>query len=202
MEPGNSNPPLQGRVIRLGELEPRLDPSVYLAAGSLVIGDVTIGAQSSVWFYSVLRGDVNPIKVGRMVNIQDMSMLHVHHSLPLIVGDRVSMGHGVVVHACVVEDGCLIGIRSVILNGAVVGAESIIGAGALVPPGMHIPPRSLVMGVPGKVVRQATPEDLESARRTAESYIRNAELFRSSISWGESRSSGSGRASAARASRP
>jgi len=171
--------------MRLGDLEPRLDPSVYLAPGSLVIGDVTIGEQSSVWFYSVLRGDVNSIKIGRKVNIQDMSMLHVHHSRPLIVGDRVSMGHGVVLHACVVEDACLIGIRSVILDGAVVGVESIIGAGALVPPGMHVPPRSLVMGVPGKVVRQARPDDLESARQTMESYIKNALLYRSSASWGE-----------------
>jgi carbonic anhydrase/acetyltransferase-like protein (isoleucine patch superfamily) len=178
-----SNQIIEGRIIHLGGLGPRLDPTVYLAPGALVIGDVTIGAHSSVWFYSVLRGDVNLIQVGRMVNIQDMSMLHVSHRSPLIMGDNVSIGHGVMVHACVVEEGCLLGIRSVILDGAVVGAESIIAAGALVPPGMRVPPRSLVMGIPGKVVREVTQEDMESARRTVESYIRSAEFFKSSANW-------------------
>jgi len=191
MDAVKSYPPAEGRVMCLGKLAPILDPSVYLAPGAMVIGDVSIGEQSSIWFYSVLRGDVNSIRVGRQVNIQDMSMLHVSHRRPLIVGDRVSMGHGVVVHACVVEDACLIGIRSVILDGAVVGSESIIGAGALVPPGMRVPPRSLVMGIPGKVVREATPEDLESARQTVNSYIQNAGLFRSSASWGKNTASSS-----------
>ncbi len=172
--------------MRVGNLEPRLDPSVYLAPGSIVIGDVTMGPQSSVWFYSILRGDMNFIRVGRMVNIQDMSMLHVTKKRhPVIVGDYVSMGHGVVVHGCVIEDWCLIGIRSVILDGAVVGAESIIGAGALVPPGMRIPPRSLVMGIPGKVVREVKPEDLELTRTATDSYRQNAEFYLSSARWAD-----------------
>ena len=138
---------------------PRIHPSVFIAPGAHVIGDVTIGAGSSVWFTAVLRGDLHFIRVGRNTNIQDGCLLHVELDTPCVLKDGIVMGHQATAHACTVENGVLIGIGARILSGARVGAFSLIGAGALVLENAVIPPYSLVLGLPGKVVRRLTPKE-------------------------------------------
>lgn len=151
---------------------PAIHPSARLAENAAVIGDVTLGAGVTVWYGAVLRGDVGPIRVGDGSNIQDNCVLHCGYGTATVLGDHVVVGHGAILHSCVVEDGCLIGMGATVLDGARIGAGSIVGAGALVPPGKVIPPRSLVMGVPGRVVRAVTDGEaaatLDNARRYAE----------------------------------
>lgn len=143
----------------------------WIAPGATVIGNVHLAAQSSVWYGAVLRGDVERIEVGQASNVQDLSCLHADPGFPCVVGDRVTIGHGAIVHGATVQSDCLIGIRATILNGAVIGTGSIIAAGSLVPEGKTIPPHSLVMGTPGRVVRQVTKEDAERIRRGTEHYV-------------------------------
>jgi gamma-carbonic anhydrase len=158
---------------------PRIAPSAYVDAGAHVIGDVTMGERSSVWPGAVLRGDVNRIVLGDETNIQDGSVLHGELDLyPVLLGSRVTVGHMVCLHGCVVEDDCLIGIGAVVLNGAKVGRGSVIAAGALVPEGMEIPPDSMVMGVPAKVRRQVTPEEKTRFSENAQRYIRYRQDYR------------------------
>ncbi len=142
---------------------PVIGEGVYLAPGACVIGDVVIGNDSSVWFGTVVRGDEHYIKIGSETNIQDMCVLHVTEGkFPLIVGSRVTIGHGAVVHACTVEDEVLVGIGSVVLDGAIVRKHSVVAAGALVPPGMEVPAGTIVAGVPARVLRELKPEEVES----------------------------------------
>ena len=152
--------------------------SVFLAEGAMVIGDVEIGAGSSVWYHTVVRGDIRSIRIGQRTNVQDHSTLHVTRRDPLDVGDEVTIGHGAVVHGCTVEDLCLIGIGAVVLDGAVIGRGSVIGAGSVVPPGTAVPPLSLVLGVPGKVVRNLGPGSVDGNRVTAENYVELARAYR------------------------
>jgi carbonic anhydrase/acetyltransferase-like protein (isoleucine patch superfamily) len=139
---------------------PSIAPSAWIAPGAVVTGDVWIGAGSSVWFQSVVRGDVNFIRIGARTNIQDLSMVHVTGGThPCIVGDDVTVGHRVVLHGCTVGDRCLVGIGAIVLDGAVLEPESMVGAGALVPPGFVVPSGKLVLGAPCKVKRDLTPEE-------------------------------------------
>ena len=154
---------------------PAIDDSVFVAEGAVVIGDVGIGAGSSVWYGSVLRGDVMHIRIGRSTNIQDACVLHVHQkTLPCLVGDEVTVGHGAILHACTVKDRCLIGIGATVLDEAVIGEESIVAAGSLVTPGTVIPPRTLAMGRPAKVARDLSERDLAWIRESAANYVRYA----------------------------
>jgi carbonic anhydrase/acetyltransferase-like protein (isoleucine patch superfamily) len=157
--------------------QPKLGTGVYIAKGATVLGDVTLGDYSSVWCNAVLRGDINRIVVGHHSNIQDNSVLHLADEYGCILGNYVTVGHGAVVHACTVEDEVLVGMGSVILDGAVVGAQSIIGARALVPQGAQIPPGSMVLGVPGKVVRALSPEERSSLKAWAEKYVGVAAFY-------------------------
>lgn len=157
---------------------PRIHPSVFVAPGAHVIGDVTVGQGSSIWFGSVLRADINRIRVGKNTNIQDLSVLHVDYDKPCILGDGIIVGHHAVVHGCRVEEGALVGIGSRILNGARVGAYSLIGAGAVVLEHARIPERSLVLGVPGKVVRRLTDEEAATHVPWAERYKKLADEYR------------------------
>ncbi len=141
--------PFQGKT-------PKLHPSAFVAPGAHVIGDVTVGARSSIWFTAVLRADINKIRVGDNTNIQDGCVLHVDHDAPCTLKNGIVMGHQSTAHGCTIEDGVLIGIGARILSGATIGAYSLIGAGAVVLEGTVIPPCSLVVGVPGKVVRLLT----------------------------------------------
>jgi carbonic anhydrase/acetyltransferase-like protein (isoleucine patch superfamily) len=153
--------------------KPRLGKSVYIAKGAVVIGDVTLGAHSSVWYGAVLRGDINRIVVGHHSNIQDNAVLHLSDVLPCIVGNRVTIGHSAVVHACKLGDEVLVGMGAVILDGVVVGKQSIIGAKALVTQGMKIPPGSLVLGAPARVIRKLTKKDRAMLKMLAAHYVEN-----------------------------
>ena len=153
---------------------PQVDSSAFVDDSAQVIGDVVIGAESSVWMNAVIRGDVNSIRIGRQTSIQDGTVVHVNHtpSHPTVVGDQVTVGHGVVLHGCVVEDRCLIGMGAILLNGFRIGSESIVAAGTLVPERVTIPPRSLVMGSPARVKRPLTDDEVAAIVKSAESYVR------------------------------
>lgn len=153
---------------------PEIGPEVYIAPDAYVIGKVTIGARSSVWFGSILRGDQEPITVGEGVNIQEHSVLHTDLRQPVVVGNYVTLGHHALVHSATLEDYVLIAMSATVLSGARIGTGSIVAANALVPEGREIPPRSLVVGTPGKVLREVTDEEFERIRRTAENYLRLA----------------------------
>jgi carbonic anhydrase/acetyltransferase-like protein (isoleucine patch superfamily) len=158
---------------------PKIALSCYIDPSAQVIGDVVIGDGSSVWPNAVLRGDVNFIRVGEGTNIQDNSVLHVDSDgFPLNIGNRVTVGHSVVLHGCTIEDESLIGIGAIVLNGARIGKGSVIAAGALVAEGMEIPAYSLAMGVPAKVRRQVTPEERERFRLNAEHYMELRDKYR------------------------
>jgi carbonic anhydrase/acetyltransferase-like protein (isoleucine patch superfamily) len=143
----------------------------------MIVGDVEIGEQSSVWFSAVVRGDIFPIRIGRRTNIQDTSVLHVKTGLPVTVGDEVTFGHGVMAHGCQIGDLCLLGIGCVILDRAKIGRGSVIAAGAVVPPGMIVPPHSLVMGVPGRVVKELGTGSEEENRVISDNYVGYAENY-------------------------
>jgi len=152
-------------------VSPQIDPTAYVSPHAVIIGDVRLAAQSSVWPTAVLRGDINFIEIGEGSNIQDGSIVHLAEDLPVRVGKLVTVGHRAILHACTVEDECLIGMGATILDGAVIGKGSIIGAHALVTKGTHIPPGSLVMGTPAKVVRPLRPEEIADIRTWADHYI-------------------------------
>ncbi len=155
----------------LESVEPKIDPSAYVAPNTTIIGDVTIGRKSSVWFSSVARGDDNSIVVGDQTNIQDLSILHADANYPLTIGSGVTVGHRCVVHGCTIEDECLIGMGAIIMNGAKIGRGSIIAAGSVVMENVEIPPFSLVAGVPGKVKRTYDTEILERIKKAGEVYV-------------------------------
>lgn len=151
---------------------PRIHPSVFMVDTASVIGDVEIGAESSLWFNSVVRGDVNYIRIGERTNVQDNSTLHVTKDVyPLIIGSDITIGHNVTLHGCVVRDRCLIGMGAIILDDAEIGEDSIVGAGALVTEGTKVPPGSLVLGMPAKVKREITDKERERILRSAKNYI-------------------------------
>ena len=162
-----------------GNAAPRLHDSAFVAEGAVVIGDVEVGAGSSLWFGAVVRGDVNSIRVGARTNIQDLSVVHVTGGThPTRVGDEVTVGHRVTLHGCTVLDRCLIGIGSVVMDGAVVGPDAMVGAGSLVPPGMVVPPGTLALGSPARVKRNLTQAELDSLRVSAERYAALAARYR------------------------
>jgi gamma-carbonic anhydrase len=154
--------------------QPKLGKGVYLAHGAAVLGDVTLGDYSSVWYNAVLRGDINRIVVGHHSNIQDNAVLHLADDFPCLVGNYVTIGHSAVVHACKVGDETLVGMGAVILDGAVIGRQCLIGARALVTQGAKIPAGSLVLGAPAKVVRALTREERAGLKAWAQKYVENS----------------------------
>ena len=153
-------------------INPKVHDTVFIAESAAVIGDVEIGEDSSVWFGSVIRGDVNYIRIGARTNIQDHSIIHVNTGThPTILEDEITVGHRVTLHGCHVESGCLVGIGSIVLDGARIGGRSLIAAGSLVTPNTQIPPRSLVMGARAGVRRELTDEELASISRNWQSYV-------------------------------
>ncbi|MDQ3223622.1 MAG: gamma carbonic anhydrase family protein [Gemmatimonadota bacterium] len=155
-----------------------IHPTAFIAATAAVMGDVALGEEASVWYNAVLRGDMAPIVVGAQSNIQDGTIVHVDTGVPCTVGRRVGVGHRVILHGCTVEDDCLIAMGSLLLNGVRIGAGSVVAAGSVVPEGMQVPPGSLVMGVPGRIVR---PVDTVLAKRAAATwrhYIKEARAHR------------------------
>jgi carbonic anhydrase/acetyltransferase-like protein (isoleucine patch superfamily) len=156
----------------------QIHPSAFVAPGAVVVGNVTVGAEASLWFGVVVRGDTEAVVIGPQSNLQDGCILHADPGQPCILGARVSLGHGAIVHAARVDDDVLIGMRATVLNGAHIGSGSVIAAGSVVTPGMVVPPQSLVMGLPGKVVRQATERDMALARGTAQHYVEYGRVYR------------------------
>jgi len=157
---------------------PRIDATAWIAPGAVVAGDAEIGADSSVWFGSVVRGDVHTIRIGARTNLQDHCVVHVtKDQFPARIGDGVTVGHRATVHGCTVGDGALIGIAAVVLDGAEVGEEALVGAGALVPPGARIPARHLARGVPARVVRELTEDEIRQQRERALEYVETARCY-------------------------
>jgi carbonic anhydrase/acetyltransferase-like protein (isoleucine patch superfamily) len=150
---------------------PVLEGPCFIAPGAHLIGDVRVAEDASIWFNAVLRADEAPISVGRGSNLQDGVMVHTDADVPVEVGENVTVGHGAILHGCVLEDGCLVGMGAIVLNGARIGRESLVAAGTLIPEGRVIPPESLVMGSPGRVVRSLRPEELERLKLSAPHYV-------------------------------
>jgi gamma-carbonic anhydrase len=162
---------------------PEIDPSAYVDPSAVVIGDVWIGEDASIWPGVVIRGDVHYIRIGARTNVQDGSVLHVmRDQYPLILGEGVTIGHGVVLHGCTIESRCLIGMGSIVLNGVKIGAGSIVGAGTLILERTEVPPGSLFMGHPGKVRRELTPDDQEAIDGYAQRYLEYKETYRNETS--------------------
>ncbi len=168
-------------IYSLGDRQPSLGRDVWIAPNATVIGDVRLGDNASIWWNAVLRGDNDTIAIGANSNIQDGSVLHVDEGVPLTVGAHVTVGHLVMLHGCTIGDESLIGIKTVILNNAVIGRNCIIGANSLIPEGKVIPERSLVMGSPGKVVRELTDEEVARLNDAAQGYVANALRYRSGL---------------------
>lgn len=165
-------------VYSLGDRQPSLGRDTWVAPNATIIGDVRLGDNASIWWNAVLRGDNDTITIGAGSNIQDGSVLHVDEGVPLTLGANVTVGHLVMLHGCSIGDESLIGIKSVILNNAQIGRHCIIGANSLIPEGKVIPERSLVMGSPGKVVRELTDEEVARLRLAAQGYVENARRYR------------------------
>jgi carbonic anhydrase/acetyltransferase-like protein (isoleucine patch superfamily) len=168
-------------IYELDDRKPRIAPSAWVADSAQVMGDVTLGEGVSVWFGAVVRGDSDRIEVGAGSNIQDGSVLHADDGLPLVVGERVTVGHLVMLHGCTIGDESLIGIGATVLNGARIGRHCLVAAGSLVTEGKQFPDGSMIMGSPAKVVRQLTPEQIEGMRKSAQHYMDNAQWYRKGL---------------------
>lgn len=162
----------------LKNIKPNIHESAFVAENAAVIGDVDIGEGSSIWYGAVIRGDIENIHIGKYTNIQDNCTVHTETDIPTKLGDYTVVGHNAVVHGCTVGDNCLIGMGAIVLNRAVIGDNCIIGAGSVVTEGKEIPANSLVMGIPGKVIRQVTEEEIAAIKKNA---IRYNELYKKHI---------------------
>jgi len=158
----------------IGDKVPRVDQALFIAWNAEVAGDVTLEAETSVWFSATLRGDIEPITVGRGSNVQDGAVLHTDFGLPCVVGQRVTIGHQAILHGCRVGNDCLIGMGAVVLSGAVIGEGSVVGAGALVTEGKTFPARSLIIGSPARVIRTLDDEAVAKVRKNGEVYVKLA----------------------------
>ncbi|HSM08104.1 MAG TPA: gamma carbonic anhydrase family protein [Gemmatimonadota bacterium] len=151
--------------------QPTIADDAWVAPGAVVVGDVTLASRASVWYGCVLRGDIAPIRVGARTNVQDLTMVHVDTDQPCIIGADVGIGHRAIIHGCTIADGCLIGMGAIVLSHAVIGAGSVIGAGAVVREGTEVPPGSLVVGVPGRVIRDVDDELRARTAMTVDHYL-------------------------------
>ena len=168
-------------IYELDGSAPRMAESAWVADNAQVMGNVVLGEDSSVWFGTTVRGDTETITIGRGSNIQDGSVLHADVGMPLTIGDRVTVGHQVMLHGCTVGDESLIGIGAIVLNGAKIGKNCLVGAGSLVTEGKEFPDGSMIMGSPAKVVRSLSAEQMEGLRQSAKHYIENAQRFRAGL---------------------
>ena len=159
-------------------IAPAIDPTAFVAPSANVLGDVTIGAESSVWYQCVLRGDIAPIVIGERTNVQDLTLIHVDRGLSARVGNEVGIGHRAIIHGCTIEDHALIGMGAIVLSGAIIGEGSVVGAGSLITEGMVVPSGQLVIGVPARVVRPVDDDLRERIAMTVDNYARLKELYR------------------------
>lgn len=164
-------------LYRIADRQPRLAATAFVAAEATLIGDVQVGEHASVWPGAVARGDNEPVVIGNESNVQEGAVLHADPGFPLTIGERVTVGHQAMLHGCTIGNGSLVGIQAVVMNGAVIGAGSIVGAGALVTEGKVFPPRSLIMGSPGKLVREMSDDDAAKVARAADVYVRKAKSY-------------------------
>ncbi|MDO5504587.1 MAG: gamma carbonic anhydrase family protein [Actinomycetia bacterium] len=164
-------------LVALGETSPVVADDAWLAPTATVVGNATIGAQASLWYGAVVRADGDAVSIGARSNLQDNAVVHTDPGFPAVIGEGVSIGHNAVVHGCTIEDRVIIGMSATVMNGARVGSDSILAAGTLVSEGVEIPPRSLVVGVPGKVRRELTDAELEKVRLNASVYVDNAARY-------------------------
>ena len=162
---------LESRLDYFATKSPHIDSTSFIHPQSVLIGDVTIGKDSSIWPMAVLRGDINCIKIGCGSNVQDGTVIHLSDDFPVIIGDFVTIGHSAVIHACTIENECLIGMNATVMDGVVIGTQSIVAAGAVVPPGTKIPPGSLVSGVPAKVKKTLSQSRRDSIQAWAQKYV-------------------------------
>jgi carbonic anhydrase/acetyltransferase-like protein (isoleucine patch superfamily) len=159
-------------------VKPTIPASCFIEETGVVIGDVVLGEHCSVWFHAVVRGDVHYIRIGDRTNVQDLCMLHVTHDThPLIIGNEVTIGHGAILHGCTIKDRVLIGMGAIVMDGAVIGEGSLVGAGALVVEGMIVPPKSVILGSPGRVRRATSEDELAWIKKSAENYIKYADQY-------------------------
>lgn len=165
-------------LINFNGNKPKIDPTVFVAPGAKIIGEVEIGAETTIWFNAVLRGDEGLIKIGNRCSIQDNSTIHLYEDAPVIIEDEVTVGHNVILHGCKVGKRSIIGMGSSILDHVEIGEECIIGANTLIPPGKKIPPRSLVVGSPGKVVRELNQSDLDMIQLSIDTYVQKGYDYR------------------------
>ena len=168
-------------LYQLDDLAPALADTAWVADSAQVIGNVTLAEGSSVWFGVVIRGDTEAISVGRASNIQDNSVLHADHGMPLVIGEQVTVGHQVMLHGCTVGDGSLIGIGAVVLNGAKIGKNCLVGAGALVTEGKEFPDGCMILGSPAKAVRQLSEGQIEALKLSAQHYMDNARRYKTGL---------------------
>lgn len=164
-------------LYKLGDLTPQVGPGGFIAPNAAVIGEVILGAQVGIWWSATLRGDIEPITIGERSNIQDSSVVHTGRGAPTVIGRDCTIGHMVNLHGCTLSDRVLVGMGAIILNKAVVGEDCLIGAGALISEGKIVPPRSLVVGAPGRVVRELTEAEVATIRDMAARYVRNAQRY-------------------------
>lgn len=159
-------------------IKPTIPQSCFIEDTAVVIGDVVMGEDCSVWFHAVIRGDVNHIRIGHRTNVQDLCMLHVTHDThPLIIGNEVTIGHHVVLHGCTIKDRVLIGMGAIIMDGAVIGEDCVVGAGSLITEGTIVPPKSLILGSPAKVKRSVTDQELAWVKESADNYVKYSRQY-------------------------
>ena len=168
-------------IYQLDDLKPVIADSAWVADSAQVMGNVTLAADSSVWFGAIIRGDMDRITVGAGTNIQDGSVLHADDNMPLTIGENVTVGHQVMLHGCTIGDGSLIGIQAVVLNGAKIGKNCLVGAGALVTEGKEFPDGSMILGSPAKAVRQLSEAQLAGLKMSAQHYIDNARRYKTGL---------------------
>lgn len=159
-------------------IHPTIDDSAYVAKNATIIGDVTIGANSSIWFQTVIRGDVAPTRIGKDVSVQDMSVIHQSPDLPVIIEDGVTVGHQVTLHSCRIRKNALIGMGTILLDDVEIGENAFIGAGSLAPPGTVVPPNTLAFGSPLKVIRELTEKDITEMKRIRKGYVEKAAYYK------------------------
>jgi carbonic anhydrase/acetyltransferase-like protein (isoleucine patch superfamily) len=159
----------------------RIDPTAFIAPGAALVGEVIVGRNASIWFNATVRGDLEPIAIGAESNVQDACVVHVDRGRPTLIGDRVTLGHGAIVHASTVEDEVLIAMKAVVLSGCHIGRHSLIGAGAVVPEETRVPEGSLVLGVPGRVVRALRADEIERIHENARAYVELSRAYRDGV---------------------
>jgi len=170
-------------IKEFNDIQPKIGRNVYISENASVIGEVILGNEVNIWFGAVVRGDMHYIKIDSRSNVQDNAVVHVTSAVsPTNIGSGVTVGHGAIIHGCTIEDNCMIGMGAIVMDDAVIGAGSLVGAGALIPPNMKVPPKSLVVGMPGKVVREVHKEEYEMIIERPGEYIELASVYLSETS--------------------